>query len=130
VTGSVNQFGEIQAIGGVNEKIEGFFDVCRDRGLSGDQGVLIPAANVRHLMLRNDVVEAIRDGTFHIFPIKHVDEGIELLTGIPAGALDANHLYPEDTINAKVQQKLAEMATNMSRFLQGGEQGGRGEAEE
>jgi lon-related putative ATP-dependent protease len=130
VTGSVNQFGEIQAIGGVNEKIEGFFDVCRDRGLSGDQGVLIPAANVRHLMLRNDVVEAIRDGSFHIFPIKHVDEGIELLTGIPAGAPGANHLYPEDTINAKVQQKLTGMANNMSRFLQGGEQGGRGEAEE
>jgi hypothetical protein len=81
-------------------------------------------------MLRNDVVEAIRDETFHIFPIKHVDEGIELLTGIPAGAPDADHLYPEDTINGKVQQKLTEMASNMSRFLQGGEQGGRGEAEE
>ena len=85
VTGSVNQWGEVQAIGGVNEKIEGFFDVCVQHGLTGQQGVLIPQANVRNLMLRHDVVEAIRAGRFHVYPITHIDQGLALLTGVPAG---------------------------------------------
>ena len=85
VTGSVNQAGDIQAIGGVNEKIEGFYDVCKLKGLSGTQGVIIPQANVRNLMLRPDVAEAIGAGEFHVYPITHVDQGLELLTGVPAG---------------------------------------------
>ncbi len=128
VTGSVNQFGQIQPIGGVNEKIEGFFDVCRHKGLTGEQGVLIPEANVKHLMLRKDVVEAISEKKFHIYPVKAVDEGIELLTGIPAGEPDEHNRYPADTINGGVQQKLAEMAENMKNFAQSGEQGGQGES--
>ena len=85
VTGSVNQLGQVQAIGGANEKIEGFFDLCAARGLAGDQGVLIPAANVKHLMLKQAVVDAVRAGKFAIYPIATVDEGIEVLTGVPAG---------------------------------------------
>jgi lon-related putative ATP-dependent protease len=130
VTGSVNQFGAVQAIGGVNEKIEGFFDVCSRKGLTGSQGVLIPEANVKHLMLRNDVVEAIREEKFHIYPVQSVDEGIELLTGIPAGEADAEGRYPGDTINGKVQRRLAEMADHMRKFAQGSEKGGQGESGE
>jgi lon-related putative ATP-dependent protease len=107
VTGSVDQHGRVQAIGGVNEKIEGFFDLCRARGLTGDQGVLIPAANVKHLMLRQDVVDAVAAGTFAVYPIEHIDEGIELLTGIPAGARDAKGKYPKKTVNRMVEDRLA-----------------------
>jgi lon-related putative ATP-dependent protease len=106
VTGSVNQHGEIQAIGGVNEKIEGFFDVCQTRGLSGEQAVLIPATNVKHLMLRHDVVEAVHAGKFHIYPIRTIDEGIELLTGIPAGERNADGLFPDGSINQRVEIRL------------------------
>jgi lon-related putative ATP-dependent protease len=106
VTGSVNQRGEVQAIGGVNEKIEGFFDLCRARGLSGEQGVLIPATNVAHLMLRQDVVEAVRDGKFRIFPVSTIDEGLELLTGIPAGARQPDGFFPEGSVNQKVELRL------------------------
>jgi len=106
VTGSVNQHGEIQAIGGVNEKIEGFFDLCVARGLSGEQGVLIPAANVQHLMLRRDVVEAVRNGRFHVYPVTTIDEGIELLTGMPAGVRDENGEFPDGTINQRVELRL------------------------
>ncbi len=120
VTGSVNQFGQIQAIGGVNAKIEGFFDVCKDSGLTGDQGVLIPASNVRHLMLREDVVQAVAEGKFHIYAISTVEEGIELLTGVPAGEMDANGNYPEGTIYARVQAKLNMYAENLKR--EGGEE--------
>ena len=95
VTGSVDQHGRVQAIGGVNEKIEGFFDLCQARGLTGDQGVLIPATNVKHLMLRSDVVEAVKAGQFHVYPIAHVDEGIELLTGLPAGEPDNARPLPQ-----------------------------------
>jgi len=116
VTGSVNQHGEIQAIGGVNEKIEGFFDVCNRRGLSGEQGVLIPAANVKHLMLRRDVVEAVAQGKFHIYPVRTVDEGIELLTGLPAGERDENGLYPDGTINQRVEVKLLILAEQARAF--------------
>ena len=88
VTGSVNQLGQVQPIGGVNEKIEGFFDVCQARGLTGEQGVLIPASNVKHLMLREDVVKAAEAGQFHIWPIETVDQALSLLTGLPAGQPD------------------------------------------
>jgi predicted ATP-dependent protease len=106
VTGSVNQRGEIQAVGGVTHKVEGFFRACRARGLTGEQGVLIPRANVRHLMLREDVVEAVRRGAFHIYAVSTIDEGIELLTGIPAGRPDASGRYLEGTISARVGQAL------------------------
>ncbi|HEY64489.1 MAG TPA: AAA family ATPase [Caldilineae bacterium] len=123
VTGSVNQHGEIQAIGGVNEKIEGFFDVCKARGLTGEQGVLIPAANVKHLMLRPDVVEAVAAGQFHIYPIETVDQGIEILTGIPAGERDESGNYPEGTINYLVEKRLAEMTEKQLAFSKGAEEG-------
>ena len=110
VTGSVNQKGQVQAIGGVNQKIEGFFDLCKFRGLNGDQGVMIPETNVKNLMLREDVVEAIKDGKFHIYPVKTIDEGIEVLTGVPAGEPEGEGNYPEGTINHMVQKKLDEMA--------------------
>ncbi|HEY5682111.1 MAG TPA: ATP-binding protein [Sulfuricaulis sp.] len=116
VTGSVNQYGEIQAIGGVNEKIEGFFDVCHRRGLTGEQGVLIPAANVKHLMLRRDVVEAVAQGKFHIYPVSAVDQGIELLTGLPAGERDENGLFPDSTINQRVEVRLLTLAEQARAF--------------
>ncbi len=106
VTGSVNQRGEIQAVGGVTHKVEGFFRACRARGLTGEQGVLIPRANVRHLMLREDVVDAVRRGAFHLYAVSTIDEGIELLTGIPAGRPDASGRYLEGTISARVGQTL------------------------
>ena len=110
VTGSVDQHGNIQAIGGVNEKIEGFFDICKARGLTGEQGVIIPRANVKHLMLRADVVEAVANGQFAIYAIETVDEGIELLMGIPAGERDESGAYPEGTLNFLVEQRLAKLA--------------------
>jgi lon-related putative ATP-dependent protease len=116
VTGSVNQRGEIQAIGGVNEKIEGFFDVCRVKGLTGHQGVMIPAANEQHLMLREDVVEAVRQGRFHVWLVRTVDEGIELLTGVPAGTRDPAGQFPEGTVNARVDQRLRAMAEALQEF--------------
>jgi predicted ATP-dependent protease len=118
VTGSVNQFGDVQAIGGVNYKIEGFFDICAKRGLSGSQGVLIPAANVKHLMLRPRVVEAVAAGRFHIYPISSIDQGIALLTGMEAGTLDADGSYPEATINRRVLDRLATFAQARRQFGQ------------
>lgn len=110
VTGSVNQHGQVQAIGGVNEKIEGFFDICKERGLNREQGVLIPSANVKHLMLREDVREAVAAGKFNIYPVDEIDQGIELLTGMPAGQADQNGKYPQNTINGKVQARLERLA--------------------
>jgi predicted ATP-dependent protease len=110
VTGSVNQHGAVQAIGGVNEKIEGFFDICRARGLTGEQGVLIPSANVKNLMLRSDVVEAAAAGKFHIYPVQNVDQGIQILTGVPAGERDASGQFPAGTINHRVERRLVEFA--------------------
>jgi lon-related putative ATP-dependent protease len=110
VTGSVNQHGQVQAIGGVNEKIEGFFDLCNTRGLTGDQGVLIPQANTKHLMLRRDVVDAVAAGQFHIYPVATIDQGIELLTGQPAGEPDESGNYPQASINGRVQKRLKELA--------------------
>jgi lon-related putative ATP-dependent protease len=106
VTGSVNQKGEVQAIGGVNYKIEGYFDICRSRGLSGEQGVIIPASNVQHLMLRGDVVEAVAEGDFHIWAVNHIDEGIEVLTGLPAGKRRDDGSWTPGSINDLVDQRL------------------------
>ena len=110
VTGSVNQNGEMQAIGAVNEKIEGFFDVCRARGVAGEHGVIIPASNVRHLMLRRDVVEAVAEGTFRIHAVGTIDEAIEILTGTPAGARDEAGRFPDGSINARVEARLVHLA--------------------
>jgi len=118
-TGSVNQVGEVQAIGGVNHKIEGFFDVCRQRGLTGDQGVLIPAANVQHLMLRQDVIDAVAEGRFQVYPIGHVDEGIALLTGRPAGDRNARGSYPPGTVNRLVEDRLGRFARAQQRAQKG-----------
>lgn len=127
VTGSVNQFGEVQAIGGVNEKIEGFFDICKARGLSGEQGVLIPAANVQHLMLRADVRDAVAAGRFHVYAVRTVDEGIELLTGLPAGVADEQGVYPEGSINGLVSDRLAEYARIRAALAHGGGENGNGD---
>ncbi len=123
VTGSVNQHGQIQAIGGVNEKLEGFFDVCKARGLTGEQGVLIPASNVNHLMLRQDVVEAVAEGRFYIYPVETVDQGIEILTGLPAGEPDEEGNYPEGTVNGLVQAQLVKMAEQRATFSPSAEEG-------
>lgn len=109
VTGSVNQFGEAQVVGGVNEKIEGFFDLCAARGLTGEQGVIIPATSVRHLMLRDDIVEAARRGRFHIYPVRDVNEAMEILTGVPAGMADTKGIMPRGSINERVASALAGM---------------------
>lgn len=116
VTGSVNQHGQVQAIGGVNEKIEGFFDLCTARGLTGEQGVLIPVSNIRHLMLRQDVVAAVAAGQFHIYPVATIDQGIELLTGLPAGEPDADGRFPADSLNGRVCARLAELANKRASF--------------
>ena len=119
VTGSVNQRGEVQPIGGVNEKIEGFFRICQERGLTGEQGVMIPASNLENLMLHVDVVTAVTEGKFHIWPVSTIDEGIELLTGVPAGERDADGHYPEGTIHHAVQRRLLELAQEMKAFGNG-----------
>lgn len=106
VTGSINQFGEIQPIGGVNEKIEGFFDVCNHRGLTGSQGVIIPRTNVKDLMLREDILKAVDDGKFHVWAVDNVDDGIEILTGMKAGSMDKRGRYPKGTVNRAVQENL------------------------
>lgn len=106
VTGSVNQKGEIQAIGGVTYKIEGFFQLCKKRGLTGTQGVLIPVSNINDLVLNDEVVEAVKNGKFHIYPISKIEEGMELLMGMPAGKKDSSGNYPQDSINGLVMKKL------------------------
>ncbi len=116
VTGSVNQKGEVQAIGGVNQKIEGFFDCCRHKGLSGDQGVMIPQSNVKDLMLRKDVVAAVKEGRFAVYAVRNIDEGIEILSGRPAGKQQADGGYPEETINFLVDRKLEELAQGIKDF--------------
>jgi predicted ATP-dependent protease len=116
VTGSVNQHGQVQAIGGVNEKIEGFFDVCRVSGLTGAEGVLIPAANVKHLMLRQDVVDAAGQGLFHVWPVETVDEALELLTGLPAGTRGPDGTFPEGSVNRRVDDRLTAFAEKARAF--------------
>ena len=116
ITGSVNQKGEIQPIGGVNQKAEGFFDICRLQGLTGEQGVIIPHQNVKNLMLREDVVEAVKHGNFHIYAVHTVDEGIEDLTDVPAGEQRADGSYPDGTVNALVDAKLNDLARSLRGF--------------
>lgn len=118
VTGSVNQHGEVQPIGGVNEKIEGFFDLCKARGLTGEQGVLIPASNVKNLMLRQDVVESVSRGQFHIYPVETIDQGMELLTGIEAGERNEEGDYPCGNVNHLVQHRLEAMAKKQIELAQ------------
>ncbi len=116
VTGSVNQKGEVQAIGGVNEKIEGFFEVCKAKGFTGKQGVLIPESNVQNLMLKEEVVATVKAGKFHIYPVKTIDEGIEILTGVKAGKRQPEGIFEEETINSKVNKRLREMAEHLREF--------------
>jgi lon-related putative ATP-dependent protease len=116
VTGSVNQKGEIQPIGGVNQKIEGFFQVCKAKGLNGHQGVMIPHQNIRNLMLRDEVVDAVRQGRFHIYAVHTVDEGMEVLTSMEAGEKREDGTYPEDSINHRVDKQLKEMAIKIKHF--------------
>jgi lon-related putative ATP-dependent protease len=116
VTGSVDQRGQVQAIGGVNEKIEGFFDICRAQGLTGEQGVLIPASNVKHLMLRHDVVAAVATGQFHVYPVETIDQGIELLTEVPAGERDDTGEFPADSVNQRVEARLVALAEKRLAF--------------
>jgi predicted ATP-dependent protease len=125
VTGSVNQKGEIQPIGGVNEKVEGFFDVCRAKGLTGKQGVMIPRLNVDDLMLRKDVVQAVKEGKFHIYPVKTIDQGIEILTSMEAGEILEDGRFKEGTVNDRVDKKLRELGTKIKEF-----EGGEGAKEE
>jgi predicted ATP-dependent protease len=119
VTGSMNQLGDVQPIGGVNEKIEGFFDICRLRGLTGEQGVLIPQINVPNLMLREDVVKAVEDGKFHIYAVARVEEGISLLTGVAAGERRADGSYPAGTVYAAIQTRLAALAQKAREMTKG-----------
>jgi len=124
VTGSVNQRGEVQAIGGVNEKIEGFFDLCRARGLTGEQGVLIPASNVKDLMLRRDAVEAAEAGKFRVYPVQTIDQGIALLTGLEAGERDSTGKFPEGSVNHRVEARLVALAEKRAAFGQPSHSGG------
>ena len=116
VTGSVNQKGEIQAIGGVNEKVEGFFEVCKAKGLTGEQGVLIPESNVQNLMLKDEVVEAVREGKFHLYPVKTIDQGIEILTEVKAGARRPDGSFEEGTVNYRVDEHLKATAEKLREF--------------
>jgi predicted ATP-dependent protease len=110
VTGSVNQHGYVQPIGGANQKIEGFFDVCNNRGLTGEQGVIIPASNIKHLMLRQDICDAAEAGRFRVYAVSTVDEAISLLTGMPAGERDESGNYPAGTVNQRVEARLQELS--------------------
>ncbi len=116
ITGSVNQKGEVQAIGGVNEKIEGFFAICKAKGLTGKQGVIIPESNVGNLMLKEEVVGAIKEGKFHVWPVKSIDEGIEILTGVRAGERQPDGSYEENTVNRLVNKRLGELAERLAQF--------------
>ena len=119
VTGSVNQMGEIQPIGGVNQKVEGMFDVCRIAGLTGDQGVMVPHQNLRNLMLRADVVAAIKEGKFHIYSVRTIDEGLEILTGVTAGERGPHGEFPEGTVNGLVEKRLRELHQSMRGYYEG-----------
>jgi len=116
VTGSVNQKGEIQPIGGVNQKVEGFFDLCRISGLTGDQGVIIPHQNVRNLMLRQDVVEAVEQGKFHVYAVENIDQGMEALTGVQAGERQPDGVYFQGTVNYLVDKRLKELGESMRGY--------------
>jgi lon-related putative ATP-dependent protease len=125
VTGSVNQKGEVQAIGGVNEKIEGFFEVCKAKGFTGKQGIMMPESNVQNLMLKEEIVDAVKEGKFHIYPVKTIDEGIEILTGVKAGTRGKDGAFESGTVNYKVDERLKEMAERLKAFPQFFLEGGR-----
>ena len=128
VTGSVNQHGEVQAVGAVNEKIEGYFDLCRLRALDGSQGVVVPAANAAQLMLREDVVDAVARGLFAVHAVRTVDECLEILAGTPAGERDALGRFPAGTLNARIEERLADYAVRARTFaVPGPRRGKRGE---
>lgn len=116
VTGSVNQKGEVQAIGGVNEKIEGFFEVCKVKGLNGEQGAVVPHSNTQNLMLKEEVIDAVKNGKFHIYPVKTINEGIEVLTGVKAGERKPDDTFEEGTINYLVQKQLSKMAERVKEY--------------
>jgi predicted ATP-dependent protease len=116
VTGAVNQHGEVQAVGGVTRKIEGFYDICSERGLTGEQGVIVPTANVKNLMLKEEIVEAVRAGRFHVWAVGHIDEGIELLMERVAGERASDGTFPEGTVHRLVQDRLPEYAQNIREF--------------
>jgi predicted ATP-dependent protease len=120
VTGSVNQKGEVQAIGGVNEKLEGYFEVCKAKGFTGEQGAMIPASNVQNLMLKEELMQAANAGLFRIYPVKSIDEGIEVLTGVKAGERRPDGTYDEGTVNYLVDKRLKEMAEKLKEFTAGG----------
>lgn len=124
ITGSVNQYGRVQPIGGVNEKVEGFFDICKARGLTGEQGVIIPQSNVKHLMLREDVVAACVEGKFRVYAVEDADQAIELLTGLPAGEPDAQGLVPEGSVNYLVATQLAELTALRQAYAAAGKKRG------
>jgi predicted ATP-dependent protease len=116
VTGSVNQQGDVQPIGGVNQKIEGFYDVCKLKGLTGSQGVLIPSENVEDLMLREEVVKAVAEGRFHLYPVENISQGIEILTGERAGKRSTTGKFDAGSVFAKIDARLHEMARTMQKF--------------
>ncbi|HXX88505.1 MAG TPA: ATP-binding protein [Candidatus Acidoferrum sp.] len=118
VTGSVNQKGEVQAIGGVNEKIEGFFEVCKAKGFTGKQGIMMPESNVQNLMLKEEIVDAVKEGKFHIYPVNTIDEGIEVLTGVEAGKREEDGTFAKGTVNYMVDEHLKEMAERLKAFPQ------------
>jgi predicted ATP-dependent protease len=124
VTGSVNQHGEVQPIGGINQKIEGFFKVCKAVGLTGGQGVVVPRRNLTDIVLDAEVVDAVKDGRFHVWAVDHVDQGIEILTGIPAGERDEEGLYPENTMNYFVEERLEELSRGLKEYESGPEEEG------
>ncbi len=116
VTGSIDQHGVVQAVGGINEKVEGFFDLCAARGLTGRQGVVIPASNVRHLMLRQGVIDAVAAGRFGVYPVGTVDDAMELLTGLPAGEAADGGEYPPGSVNARVAARMLDLAERARQF--------------
>src|SRR5690606_31087735 len=118
VTGSVDLHGRVQVIGGVNEKVEGFFETCKRRGLTGEHGVLIPKDNVKHLMLREEVVEAVRENRFHVYPISTIDDAITLMTGVPAGERNSRGKFPAGTVNYRVERRLQELAAKREELRQ------------
>jgi predicted ATP-dependent protease len=122
ITGSVNQHGQIQAIGAVNDKIEGFFDICNKRGLTGHQGVLIPASNSRHLMLRNDVIKAVAQNRFQIYPVETINQCLALLSGLDAGERDEQGGFPAGSVNARVRTRLQDFAEKRHSFGTGNSQ--------
>jgi predicted ATP-dependent protease len=119
VTGSVNQHGQVQAIGAVNGKVEGFFELCKARGLTGQQGVIIPASNVRNLMLNEETIGAVQAGMFHVYAVESVDQGITILTGVEAGVRGADGQYPPGTVHAKVDARLRALVEGVEQYSRG-----------